>query len=226
MTTSGTTTFALSNASITLAAYSRIQIRRPMLLAEHMTDAYNELNLMLGSWSNVAPNLWTVDLQTITLVAGTTTYSVPADTIMIMDMFRNVVAGNDQLMFPISRTDYASYTDKTVQGIPTVFWFDRLVAPTVTLWQVPDGTIPTVQYYRCVQIQDANLANGETPQVQRRFLDAMVADLAHRLARIWKPELEAARMADAEKAWNKAATADVENVDLVIAPMIGSFFYP
>lgn len=228
MTSSGTTDFSLSNASIAVAAYSRIGIRRTALLAEHMQDAYNEFNLMQSKFSNLQVNLWTVDLVEVPLIQGTATYPVDADTIQILDAYISQSVGgspNDRLIFPISRTEYASYPNKTAQGFSSVFWFDRLISPTVTLWLVPDATSTyTLKYYRCVQLQDANLPNGETPNVPYRWLDCMVAELSHRLARIWKPELEAIREKDAEKAWGIAATQDVEDVNLYIAPGVGDYY--
>lgn len=226
MSTSGTTSFNLSNASIAVAAYSRLQIRRTALLAEHMIDAYTEFNLMLSSIANLQPNLWKVDLVSVPLIAGQSTYSVAPSTVMILDAYISYGSPNvDRLIFPISRTEYASYPNKTSQGVPSVFWFDRLSSPTVTLWLVPDSTSAyTLNYYRCSQVQDANLPSGETPDVPYRWLDALVAGLAHRLARIWKPELEAQRAVDAEKAWNIASTQDVENVGLTISPGVGSYY--
>lgn len=227
MTSSGTTSFSLSNASIAVAAYSRLKIRRPALLAEHMQDAYTEFNLMLSKFSNLQVNLWTVDLVTVPLIQGTATYSVDPSTIQILDAYisQNSSTENDRLIFPISRTEYASYPNKTAHGTSSVFWYDRLISPTVTLWYVPDATSTyTLKYYRCVQNQDANLPAGETPDVPYRWLDCMVAELAHRLSRIWAPELEAVREKDAEKAWNIAATQDVENVDLYLMPQLGGYY--
>ena len=224
---SGTYLFQLSNASIAQQAFARLQIRRPALLAEHMADAYAETNLMLSGLSNLAPNLWTVELVSVPLIQGTATYSVDPSVIMILDAYISLVGSttSDRLIFPISRTEYASFPNKTAQAAPTVFWFDRLINPTITLWEVPDQTnFYTLNYYACQQIQDANLPNGEIPNVPTRWLDYMVAGLAHRLARIYKPELEAARKADADEAWKIAATADVENTDLVISPQMDSFF--
>lgn len=227
MASSGTTTFSLSNASIAVAAYSRLKIRRPALLAEHMQDAYTEFNLMLSKFSNLQVNLWTVDLVSVPLVQGTATYSVDPSTIQILDAYisQNASTENDRLIFPVSRTEYASYPNKTAQGPPSVFWYDRLISPTITLWYVPDATgTYTLNYYRCVQVQDANLPAGETPNVPYRWLDCMVAELAHRLSRIYATELETARKADAQEAWNIAATQDVENTDLYLMPQLGGYY--
>lgn len=224
---SGTYSFQLSNASIAQQAFSRLQIRRPQMLAEHMADAMAETNLMLSSLSNLAPNLWTVELVSVPLIQGQAVYSVDPSIIMILDAYIsfNNSTTSDRLIFPISRTEYASYPNKQAQGVTSVFWLDRLINPSITLWEVPDQTSTyTLNYYACQQIQDANLPNGEIPNVPTRWLDYMVAGLAHRLARIYKPELEQARKADADEAWKIAAIADVENTDLVVAPMLENYF--
>lgn len=227
MTSSGTYNFSISNASIVQQAFSRIQIRRSQLLAEHMQDAYNEYNLMLSSLSNLQPNLWSVELVSVPLIQGQGVYTVDPSVVMILDAYISLVGSttSDRLIFPISRTEYASYPNKVAQGAPTVFWFDRLINPTITLWEVPDQTsFYTLNYYAVQQLQDANLPLGETPNVPYRWYDALVADMAYRMARIWKPELEDKRAMDAKKAFDIAATQDVENVDLVIAPQMDNFY--
>lgn len=226
--TSGTWDFNLSNAEIVSSAYALCGIRRTALLAEHMIDARMQLNLMFSDWANEEPNLWEVDLVSVPLIAGTATYAVDAKTIMILDAYLsfNGAPLSNRLIFPISRTEYASYSNPTAQGTPSVFWFDRS-APnqTVTLWFVPDQTSAyTLNYYRVSQIQDANLVGGEIPNIPYRWLNAVVAGLAARLAKIYASALEDKRGLDAEKAWNKAATQDVENVDLVVAPQLDNYF--
>jgi hypothetical protein len=225
--TSGTTSFNMLNASIATAAYSRIGIRRSAIIAEHMADAYTESNLMLSKFSNLPVNLWTVELVQVPLIAGTATYSVDPSTLNILDAYISFNSDpiSNRLIFPISRTDYASYSNPSAQGTPSVFWYDKLINPTITLWLVPDQTSTyTLNYYRTRQIQDTNLIGGQTPEVPYRWLDCMVAELSHRLARIWKPELEAARKIDAKEAWDIAAAEDVEDVGLMIAPQVGTYY--
>ncbi len=223
MASSGTYAFSPSVGNLALSAYSRIQIRRPALLPEHMADAYLETNYMMSSWSNMAPNLWTVDLVTQTLTVGTATYSVDAKTVMILDAYITIDS-QDRLIFPISRTEYASYVNKTDQGTPSVFWYNRILSPTITLWLVPDDSTVTLNYYRCTQNQDANLQSGETPAIPFRFIDAMVAGLAHRLARIYAPALEKQREMDADKALAIAQTQDIENVPVSIQPQLQGYY--
>lgn len=229
MASSGTYNFAPSNGEVVLAAYERIQIRVPEIRQEHMASARRELNFLLSEWSNKQVNLFKVTLNQISLTQGTATYSVPANTIMILDAYRSINTGTPSqtniYMTPISRTEYASYPMPQIQEPPIVYWFDRLISPTVTLYPTPDGNGPYVfNYYSCIQMQDANLPAGETPDLPYRWLDAFVAGMSHRLARIYAPSLEAQREKDADKAWQVAATQDTENVPLTIAPSISGYY--
>jgi hypothetical protein len=218
--------FMPATGELIQAAYARVRVRRGEIVTTHIQDAIMELNLLQASMDNMGPNLWTVDQVTLPLTQGAATYSVPAETIMILDAYISTGTPSvDRIIWPISRTDYASIPNKTSQGFPSQFWFDRTISPTITLWLVPDQNGPyTLTYFRFRQIYDAVIQNGFNPEVPVRWLDAMVAGLAYRLARIYAPELEQIRQMDAEKAWAIAATQDTENTSLYISPGLSGYF--
>lgn len=225
ITTSGTFNFSPSTGSLILSAYGRIQIRRTAILQEHMDDGQLEANFWLVEAANKGPNLWTVDLQTQALTQGTATYSIPANTVMILDA--NIVnsAGISRTIEPLSRTDYSQIPNPAQQGQPTSFWFDRLIAPTITFWPTPDGGGPyTLSYYRFRQMQDANYINGQNVEIPYLFLDAFVAGLSYRLSRYYAPAMEAVRKGDAMDAWNTATDQNVEQAPLSIAPQLNQYF--
>lgn len=228
MASSGTYAFNPAYSQITLAAYERIQIRAPSIRQEHMTSARTELNLLLVTLGNLQPNLWEVEQGSIDLIAGTASYSVAARTVMILDAWVTTTTGstsNDRYVTPISRTEYASLSNKLTQGSPTQYWFDRILAPVVLPWPVPDSGGPyTFNYFFCSQMQDAGVTGGETPNLPYLWLDCLVAGLAHRFARIYKPELEAIREKDYNRAWEIAAAQNTENVNFSIAPAIGGYY--
>jgi hypothetical protein len=229
MTSSGTYQFFLTNGSVVLSAYERIQIRAPELRQEHMLSGANEFNLMFAHISNLQPNLWKVTRTQTTLTQGTASYSIPVQTVMILDasIVLNFGTANESRRYitPFSRTEYLSLSNQQISAPPTQFWFDRLTSPTITFWPVPDGNGPyTFDYFSCLQVQDANLPGGETPDVPYRWLDFCVAGLAHRLSRIYTPSLEQMRKADADEAWRVAAAQDTENVGLMLAPQLNSYY--
>ena len=213
---------------LVLNSFARCGIRRTMLTAEHMQDARVSANLWLSSTSNSQPNLWLVDLQELTLDEGVSTYELDPETILILDAYRSTTSGGqttDLIMFPISRTDYASFSNKTTEGLPTVFWFQRDITPKVTVWQPPDANGPyTFKYYRVRQAMDANLQGGLNVEIPYRFLDAFAAGLAARLAEIYAPDRYDKLAVSAEKAWNLAAIQDEENVQVYISPGIAGYY--
>tara|TARA_R110000868_G_scaffold5086_1_gene31451 strand:+ start:63 stop:755 length:693 start_codon:yes stop_codon:yes gene_type:complete len=229
MTTSGTYSYNPSIGEVVLYAFNLCQVRSTSIAQEHLNSARQAMNMMLSRWSNMGPDLWKVDTVTITLQAGVSTYSVPADTVMILDMYARTPSGTtntDRIMMPVSRSEYASYPNKLQQGFPTVFWFDRLISPTVTVWPVPDGSgsPTTITYYRVTQVQDANLPGGETIDVPYRWLDAFANGLAYYLARIWQPQLVGQLKQEADEAYMIAANQDTENVSVFISPQIQGYF--
>jgi len=227
-TYSGTYNFLPSAGDIIITAFQRIGVRPTEILQTHLQQAVMELNLLQSKLSNLQPNLWDVDLQTMPLIQGTATYSIPSETVMITNAYVRTGSGTstvDRLIFPISQTEYAAVPNKLVQDPPTQFWFNSLISPTITFYPVPDGNGPyTVYYYRVRQIQDALLPNGFQMEVPYRWLDALTAGLAHRLAAVFAPQLEQLRKMDADEAWRIAATQDTENVPLYITPGITSYF--
>jgi hypothetical protein len=227
MATSGTYSYNPSLGEITLYAYNLIGLRNTSLLQEHMEAARMAANMMLGRWSSEGVNLWTVDLQTITLVQGTSTYSVPDNTVAMLDAYVTTGTGTsaiNRLILPISRTEYASYPNKQQQGFPTTYWFDRLLSPNVTLWPVPDGNEVSFSYYRVRQIQDSNLTSGQTVELPYYFLEAFAYGLAQRLAMIWAPDKVMMLKPLADEAYDLAARQNIETAQQYISPTISSYF--
>jgi hypothetical protein len=227
MTTSGTYTFNPSLGEMTLYALNLCGVRGTAILQEHMESARMAANMLLGRWSSQGVNLWTVDLQTIYLVQGTSTYTVPDNTVVMLDAYVTTGSGTsaiNRLILPISRTEYASYPNPLQQGFPTTYWFDRLISPTVTLWPVPDGNEVSFSYYRVQQIQDSNFTNGEQVEIPYYFLEAFVYGLAQRLAMVWAPDKVALLKPMADESYAIAAAQNIETAQQYISPMISSYF--
>ena len=226
--TSGNYNFNPTAGEFILNAFDRIQVRPTEIEQTQMQRAIMELNFALTRFNTMpGQNLWTIDLLSIPLIQGTATYSIPAETRMILSGFirYSTTPQLDRYLAPISRDDYAAISTKTQQGFPSQYWFDRLRSPTITFYLVPDGSFPyDFFYYRARQIQDANITNGQNLELPTRFFDAITADLAHRLARIYRPELEQIRKTDRDEAWSIAATEDTEWVPLSVTPSLSGYY--
>jgi hypothetical protein len=227
MTSSGTYSFDPANGELVIAAYERCQIRQPELRPEHMRTAYRELNFAMGKFANLPPNSWKVSLASTTLTQSIASASVSANVTNILDAYVSINTGDsdqtNRIIGPISRSDYAGYGQPQTEGAPSVYWFDRTTS-AVYFFPTPDDAETYVfNYYAALRLEDANLADGETPDVPYQWLDALVSELAYRCSRVYAPQLEAARKMDAREAWENAASDDIEDVGFKVIPMIGSY---
>jgi hypothetical protein len=226
MTSSGTYTFEPAIGETVLYAFNLIGVRPTSVLQEHLQFSRMAANMLLSRWSNQGVNLWAVDLVTTPLVQGTSTYDVDASTVMILDAY--VTTGTDpvidRIISPISRSEYASYPDKTMQGFPTIYWFDRLLSPTITIWPVPDGSQVNLKYYRVRQLQDAALTNGQTANIPYLWQEAFAEGLAYRFARAWNPQMAPMLKGVADEAYAIAAAQNIEQSAFYVSPMISGYY--
>lgn len=223
MANSGTYNYNPALGSLVANAFARIGVRRTEILAEHMDNSYLELNNMQSSWSGDGITWWSVTLITQPLTQGVGTYTVPLNVISVLDVYINNGSSN-RLIFPFSRTDFASLAEPNEQGFPTVFWWNRVIPATLTLWPVPDNNATyTMSYYVYQQMQDANIRQGGQAQIPYWFIDALVADLAYRLSRIYAPALEAVRKQDKIEAY-AIANKQVEDAPLFVTPGLSGYF--
>lgn len=226
MSTSGTYAYSPSIGSLALTVFGRCQIRRTEILPQHMEDLYTEANLLQSDWSADGILWWTVGLTSTTCTQGTATYTVtPSYVTSVLDVYISTsAAGQNRLITPFSRTDYASLANPAQQAFPTSYWFDRTLSPTLTLWPVPDGaTTYTLNYYYYSQPEDAVIRQGGNAAVPYWWLNAYVAGLAHRMARIYAPALESQRERDYEKAY-ATASKQVEPSALYISPGLAGYY--
>jgi hypothetical protein len=227
LSTSESYEFAPSMGEAVLYSYGLCGIRPTELVQQHFMTARMATNMMMGRWSADGVNLWQVDLQCVPLVQGCATYQVPSNTIVMLDTYIGINNGSaeiDRIILPVSRTEYASYPNKSQQGFPTVYWFDRLLSPTVTLWPVPDGTQNVLKYYRLRQTQDSNLQNGLNVEIPYYFLEAYTFGLAYRLALTYAQDRVPMLKPLADEAWGIASKQNTENSMVFISPMVSGYF--
>jgi hypothetical protein len=226
LSTSGTTSYTPSLGDFVIAAYARCGVKRTELIAQHMADARFEANMITSEWTASGVNLWAVDSQVITIIGGQSLYTIPSDTVFILDAYLTTLStSTDTIILPISRSDYAAIPNKTSLGTPTTYWYDRTLSETMTLWQVPSASSTwTLTYWRATRIQDSILSNGTTPEVPYRFYDAFLWALAARLAFIYAPDRAPALAQAAQRAWMIAISSDTENVPIMIMPALRGYY--
>jgi hypothetical protein len=178
--------------------------------------ARRSLNLMFAEWANRGLNLWTVVQDTLTLTQGQAQETLGTDVVDILEMAlrRN---GVDIEMERISRGEYLDFPNKTDQGRPSQFYFDRKISPVLNLWQTPENSTDQLVYYYVRRIEDAaQLVN--TTDIPFRFYPCMVAGLAYYLAMKRAPERLQFLKAVYEEEFQRAAEEDEDRVSLKLQP--------
>lgn len=118
---------------------------------------------------------------TVAIVAGTASYALDSTILALMGNAMYAVTGDSTELpvVPITREDYQAITDKTSDGVPARYWFDRY-NHQIFLWPVPQdaGTL-TLQAHRII-------ADGEDTandvELERHWTEYLVFDLAYKLA--------------------------------------------
>ena len=224
---SGTYSFNPSIAQLTVQAFHMCGVRPTALLQEHMESARMAANFVLAGWANLGVNLWKVESVTVPFVQGTNNYSVGADLVEILDLYMTVgtgTAATNRYLFPISRTEFASYPNPTQQAQPSVYWHNRTLTPSINFYPTPDGNEVSFTYYAVQQIQDAALTNGQVADIPYLWLSAFVKALAAELAVMWAPDKAPGLMAVADKAWTAAALTNTEQSAFYISPVMSGYW--
>jgi|TARA_A100000172_G_C3042448_1_gene111035 hypothetical protein len=214
MATSGTRNFDLSIAEIIEEAYERCGLE--VRTGYDAETARRSLNLMFADWSNRGVNLWTVRSTTQALTQGTSAYTLNKHTVDILQVVLNR-DGTDYEMDRISRDNYATIPDKTTQGRPSQYYFDRSISPVLNVWATPENSTDTLTYYYIQQMEDADYLynNVEAPL---RFYPCMVAGLAYYMAMKRAPDRLQILKAVYEEEFARASDMDQDFLDLPLRP--------
>jgi hypothetical protein len=224
MATSGQTTFNLDLTELVEEAFERCGAE--LRSGYDLKTARRSLNLLFADWANRGINLWTVAQSSITLVQGTATYDLPADTVDLMEHVIRTGAGNvstqaDLTITRISVSTYSSIPNKLTQARPIQIYINRQAPiPNVTVWPTPDGSQTyTLIYWYLRRIQDAG-TGVNTMDVPFRFIPCMVAGLAYYLSMKLPNAIERMQVLKAQydEAWDLASTEDREKAAVRFVP--------
>jgi hypothetical protein len=225
MATSGTTAFDLDLLELIEESFERCGAEART--GYDFRTARRSLNLMFVDWANRGVNLWTIDSGTIPFVPGTATYTLPADTIDVLDcMVRSndgvLTTQNDRPLSRISNSAYTATPNKLTRGTPNQMVVNRLgAAPSITLYPVPSDATQKLIYWRLRRIQDVT-GGADTNDVPFRMLPALTSGLAYYLsmkipgAMDRMPTLKAVYDED----WQRASDEDREKAPVRFVPRI------
>jgi len=225
MTTSGTATFNLDLNEYVEEAFERCGAE--LRTGYDLRTARRSLNLLFADWANRGINMWTIEQGQQVLTPGTATYTLPADTVDLIEHVIRTGAGSastqtDLTITRISVSTYSSIPNKLQQARPIQVWINRQAdAPQFTVWPTPDNSQTyTFVYWRLRRIQDAGAGGTYTQDIPFRFLNALVAGLAYYLSMKIPGAMERMPALEAQyrEAWDLASTEDREKAAVRFVP--------
>jgi len=187
MATSGTTTFNLDISDIMEEAYDICGLE--LRSGYSYRGAKRALNLVFLEWQNKGLNLWTVEQGSVNLVGGTSSYTLDASALDVVDAFirtneADVSSQFDQRLNRISRTEYNHQATKLNQSKPTQFFIDKNNdSVKIVLWSTPDSNETyTLIYDYIKKIEDVGVVASINSDVPTRYLPCLTYALAYNLA--------------------------------------------
>ena len=226
MATSGATAFNMEFTEIAEEAWERAG--RELRSGYDLRTARRSMNLMTIEWQNRGINMWTIDEGTVSLVLGTSEYTLPADTIDLLEQQIRTGSGDittqsDITISRISVSTYATIPNKLTRGRPIQVYVERLRdAPKINVWPVPDCNDYIFYYWRMRRIEDAG-SGVQTADMNFRFFPVLVAGLAYYIA-MKDPDL-AERIPMLKMAYDEqfelAAGEDREKAPIRFVPRMG-----
>jgi hypothetical protein len=222
VTTSGLTTWTLNIDEVVREAFE--QVGGEPTLGEEARSARRSLNLLLTEWQNRNILLWRMQQYTVTAVSGTSTYTLTQPEIDILDMI-NV---RSSVAIPMDRMSMAEYLEiprKDQVGRSFRYFMDRQrTSVTFTAWPTPDNSTDRFTYWAIRRHENFDKAVDD-PDVPHRFLPALCAGLAYRIA-LKRPGIPETRIAllkmNYEEQLSFANEEDRERASLLVVPDIPS----
>ena len=154
-------------------------------------------NRILTDWANRSLNLWQMVSTTMVLSAGVSTYALPDDCLDVTEVqFRDDSSGDnvDLTMGRLSRSEYASLSNKETEGRPSSYVVLReLDNARIIVWPTPDTSSAEALYYWYIQKNQDVTSAAENIGVPDRFLPAFVAGMAYELGKV-RPTVDGGKL--------------------------------
>ena len=140
--TSGTAAFNLDLNDLVEDAFERCGAE--LRTGYDLRTARRSLNMLTIEWANRGINLWTIEQGQIVLNTNQIQYSIPNDTIDLLDTVIRTGSGETQIDINITRISESTYLtipNKYAQGRPVQFWINRQTGAVNLSAATLDGAI-------------------------------------------------------------------------------------
>lgn len=188
-------------------------------------------NRILTDWSNRSLNLWQMVSTTMVLSAAVSTYALPDDCLDVTEVqFRDETSGSpvDLTMGRLSRSEYASLSNKETEGRPSSYVVLReLDNARIIVWPTPDTSSAEALYYWYIQKNQDVTSAAENIGVPDRFLPAFVAGMAYELGKV-RPTVDGGKLQYLKQEYMdllmRAQNEDRERVPTRIYPDLSGYW--
>jgi hypothetical protein len=220
MATSGTVGFRPDVEEIITEAFERCGLDPQVQTGDRAVSARRSLNLLFSEWANRGINYWAVEQQTLTLVNGTASYTLPVGTIDLIDAVvrdSSQTDTSDQIINRVSIADYNQLPNKSSPGKPSQYMLDKQYTPVAYFWQVPDRDTYSMVYWAIRQLEDVTASNQDA-DIPYRWNECICAGLASKISLKYANEKFQILNEMYERAFAFAAASDNDGVSLRIQP--------
>jgi hypothetical protein len=121
----------------------------------------------------------------------------------------------DTTISGVSRDEYLQFPQKNITGRPSVFYFDRSINPSLSIWPAPTKMYNAIRYSYKKAMQDVGLYTNSL-EIPARFYPALVAGLSFKLALKFNNQIAEMLNQEYQNTFNLATIADSEDTVISI----------
>lgn len=190
MATGSTYTFEQGRDEIIKDALANLGVTAPneAAVGDMLTHGARALNRVVKEMDQAAGLLlWRVVRRTFTTTDGTASYSLAADVLSVDEPLSYLKASpaGRSVLYAMSRDDYMHLPDRTVEGTPVRYFFEKTLANAVLILDpIPDTTGDTVEYAAVIKSRDFG-DGDDTPDFPAHWTTTLVYGLTAELAPVY-----------------------------------------
>jgi len=121
----------------------------------------------------------------------------------------------DTTISSISRDEYLKFPQKNIKGRPSVYYFDKSITPSISLWPSPAASYNAISYSYKKMMQDVGLYTN-TIEIPSRFYPALTAALSYKLAIKFNSQVADILSVEYQNSFNLATIEDTEDVNITV----------
>ena len=222
---SGTQTFDLNLNEVVEDAYELCGL--VATTGSDYRSARRSLDMMFIEWANRGTNFWTLHENQTALAAGQQTVDLDPNVLDIIEHYTRLNDGEpgqtDLHLKRIGVDDWANLPNKNSRGRPVNIWVEKTKEfPVLHLWPVPTKPY-TLVWHELIRIEDTGNNPADNLDVPWRFIPAMVAGLAVRVAEKRAPERLQILFVKETTTWDDAVASDRERRATRFSPNLNPY---